>query len=151
MSYADRSIYEQKIQPTQFETKQQWIAYFVMMGIALSSHAQASTVNVQSTSNMEHIHQKSEYSSALLDYEQTMKQLEIEEIKKEIEKEVNIKIIGYWLPRIDVEKECIFFKCELDEETKKDYKKMSDIELNMYLSVKDIIDRSKYFDMVAMI
>lgn len=150
MSYADRSIYEQKIQPS-FNTKQQWIAYFIMMGLSLSSHTLEGTVNIPSTSHMGYLHQKSEYGSALLDYEQTIKQLEIEKIKKEIEKEVNIKIIGYWLPRIDVEKECIFFKCELDEETKKDYKKMSDIELNMYLSVKDIIDRSKYFDMVAMI
>lgn len=146
MSYADKSIYEYN----NIKTKQQWIAYLMMIGVITSSLANEKTIDIPSTS-LGYTYSQSTYSSALCDYEKAMKKIEIEKIKNIIEDTLQIKISGHWLPSIDVDKECIFFKCELSEEIRKDYEKLSTIELNMYLSVKDIVDNSKYFDMVAMI
>lgn len=149
MSYADKSIYEYN-NNNNIETKQQWIAYFMMIGVITSSLAYEKAIDIPSTS-LGYTYSQSAYSSALCDYEKTMKQIEIEKMKNIIEDTLKIKISGHWLPSIDVDKECIFFKCELSEEIRKDYEKMSDIELNMYLNVKDFLDNSKFFDMVAMI
>lgn len=148
MSYADKSIYNEEYKVLPFDSKA-WVVYLMMAGVLSANSASIRGLDMLATNT---INPQIEYgtifsSRAVVD----SKMQEIEEIKRQITDKFGIKIISHWLPNIDIEKECLFLQCELDKSTLEDFEKVSELEVSMYLCVKDIIDISKYFNMVAMI
>lgn len=79
-----------------------------------------------------------------------LKQLEITRIDDKIYSIFNTHIISHWIPAEGMlDKTCLFVTVDKQEEliAKAGY----DFELDLYLTLKDDIDESNFFDMIAII
>ena len=77
---------------------------------------------------------------------------EIEKFKQLISDEFNTNVIATWVPAKDLEeKTCLFVKCDLQDELNEDFEKLSEFELNLYLTFKDTLKDSDFFNMIAVL
>ena len=77
---------------------------------------------------------------------------EIEKIKKNIASRFNTKVTATWVPAKDLEeKTCLFVKCDIQDKYADDFDKLSDFELNLYLSLKETLNESQFFNMIALL
>lgn len=76
---------------------------------------------------------------------------EIDLFKSNIEKVLNIKIMGTWLPNIGefLDKECLFFI--LEEAYNNDYLKITELELKMNEVSISLLKDSKFFNCIAIL
>lgn len=146
MSYVDRSLYNNPEEKS-FDLKD-WIAYMVVMKKISQDPKFMEMLDMLGTSTYV---QQIKSNIIFEDNIKDEKLVEIRKIKKVITETIDLKIITHWLPGVDLPKECLFLQCELDESILSDYTKFSKLEVDMYLSVKNILDKSKFFDMVAII
>lgn len=147
MSYADRSIYNSNPDIDSYTLNgtplgyQAWSALGSLMLMALEEKLLFSGTDI---------------ASPQLKYEVMLglgqeKRQEIEQIKAKLISALDLKIETHWLPGTRMEKECLFFRCTLDDAILSDYERYSELETQMYIECKDLLVQSKYFDMVAMI
>lgn len=146
MSYADKSIYNIKLEGKQLDSKA-WAAY-IAIGVLAMNPSSFNTVAYNGTDAINH---QSKYEVMLGSSKTNAKEQEIDNIKSTIANKLGVEIKNHWLPNTGMDKECLFFQCDLDDAILADYEKYSQLELDMYLASRDILDKSKYFDMVAMI
>lgn len=77
---------------------------------------------------------------------------EIEKFKQLISNEFNTNVTITWVPAKDLEeKTCLFVKCDLQDELNEDFEKLSEFELNLYLTFKDTLKDSDFFNMIAVL
>lgn len=148
MSYANKSIYNNGPEEVQLDSKA-WAAYAAIMIGALAMNP--STYNSIAYNGTDAINHQSKYEVMLGFSKTDEKEQEIDSIKLTIASKLGIEIKNHWLPNTGMDKECLFFQCNLENTILTDHEKYSQLELEMYLASKDILDKSKHFDMVAMI
>lgn len=77
---------------------------------------------------------------------------EIEKIKKIIASKFNTKVTATWVPAKNLEeKTCLFVKCDIQDEFANDFDKLSAFELNLYLTLKETLNESQFFNMIALL
>jgi hypothetical protein len=77
---------------------------------------------------------------------------EIEKFKQLISNKFNTNVTATWVPAKDLEeKTCLFIKCDLQDELNEDFEKLSEFELNLYLTFKDTLKDSDFFNMIAVL
>ena len=125
-----------------------FLAYLIMAGFFSINNMSMSQAMLTGTN----IISPSESYSYLYGMDQIdKKNKEIEQIKEAIISKLGVDIVTHWIPETGMDRECLFFHCNLDQEILADVEKYSNLEYDMYIAAKDIIDKSKYFDMVAMV
>jgi len=78
--------------------------------------------------------------------------LEIEKFKQLILNKFNTNVTATWVPAKDLEeKTCLFIRCDLQDELNEDFEKLSEFELNLYLTFKDALKDSDFFNMIAVL
>ena len=77
---------------------------------------------------------------------------EIEKFKQLISNEFNTNVVATWVPAKDLEeKTCLFVRCDIQDELGDNFEKLSKFELNLYLTFKDTLKDSQFFDMIAIL
>ena len=77
---------------------------------------------------------------------------EIEKFKQLISNEFNTNVVATWVPAKDLEeKTCLFVRCDIQDELGDNFEKLSEFELNLYLTFKDTLKDSQFFDMIAIL
>ncbi len=125
-----------------------WFAYLLMAGFVSVNNMSMSQAMLTGTNI---IPPDKNYSYLYGMDKIDKKNKEIEQIKEVIISKLGVDIVTHWLPETGMDRECLFFHCNLDQETLYNVEKYSKLEYDMYIAAKEIIDKSKYFDMVAMI
>ena len=81
--------------------------------------------------------------------EENTKEKELSILLSQIESLFNASIEKYWIPANGLlEKVCLFIKFENQECLEQKYE---DLELSLYESLKDFLENSEYFEMVALL
>lgn len=76
---------------------------------------------------------------------------EIDKFKQLISTKFNTRVTETWVPAKDLEeKTCLFIKCDLQNDFSDDFEKLSDFELSLYLSLKEELNESQFFNMIAL-
>lgn len=125
-----------------------WFLYLSIIGALYANNVSADQV-MQTSTNISSPQKSYMYMLGAETIDKKAKEINL--IKDTIISKLGIDIENHWLPNTGMDKECLFFQCNLDKKILSDVEKYSELEFGMYLAVKGIIDDSKYFDMVAMV
>lgn len=149
MSYANRLIYNNnESQEMQQLDSKSTLAYLCIIGALAMNPSSMDSISLSGTDT---ISPQLNYEIMLGQSKNNAKQQEIDNIKSVIISIFGLEIENHWLPNTEMGKECLYLQCKLDDTILSDYEKYSQLELDMYISTKEILDKSKFFDMVAMI
>jgi len=77
---------------------------------------------------------------------------EIEKFKKLIYDNFNTRVTKTWVPAKNGEdKSCLFVKCDIQETFKDDYEKLSNFEFDLFVALKNDLENSIFFNMIAIL
>ncbi len=115
--------------------------YNVTSSIATSSYDKSIDYSISKQSTMDNSNIKNDIEMLRL--------LEIDELNNELNMKLNTSISKTWLPANNIlNKSCLFVTVENQEDLIENYK---DFELELYLALEEKINKSSFFDMIALI
>ena len=78
--------------------------------------------------------------------------MEINEIKKLIKEKFDVNVTDYWIPdEGSSEKYTILVECDLSDEMKHNYEKLSEFEYILYSELSDFLKKSINFEMIGLL
>jgi len=77
------------------------------------------------------------------------KQIELDEVIKEIEAKFKTKVIDSWIPADGLlEKCCLFVRVESQDKL---VNNIEDFELKLYVALEEKLEQSRFFNMIALL
>lgn len=126
---------------------------------SLPASANSALANIDFSTNSSF--QSNHYSSSTSSTVQTLAieitndalfELEVSKIENFIYQKFGTKVIATWIPEKNFQKKsCLFVKCEIQNKFKDDFEKLSEFEYKLYVELKDTLNESNYFNMIAIL